>query len=69
MWLEGGEGEERAQGKVEAEQAWESAGPCSCTQSRREQESGFDSESSGKLRKHFKEDGEVISLGSEKPPF
>lgn len=48
MWLEGGEGEERAQGKVEAEQAWESAGPCSCTQSR-EQESGFDSESSGKL--------------------
>lgn len=48
MWLEGGEEEESAQGRVGAEQAWESAGPCSCTQSR-EQESGFDSESSGKL--------------------
>ena len=60
------EREERAQEKLEAWQAWKSAGLCTCiwTQSL-DEESGFDSKGSGELQKHFKEEGEMTSLGSE----
>lgn len=64
-----GWGEERTQEKQEAQQAQENAGPCTCTWTQRREESGFDSKGSGELQKHFKDEGETTSLGSEKTFF